>query len=63
MVIRHAPIPRKGSGNQQQQDKCDVTEASDSTLWEDVITAEDKRITIRGAVHTLQLSVHDFLKA
>ena len=47
--------------DRNDEDECDVTEASDSELWEDVLTAED--ITVRCIVHTLQLSVYDFLKA
>ena len=49
--------------DENDEDKCDVTEASDSELWEDVITAKDGFITIRYHVHTLQLSVRDFFKA
>ena len=39
-----------------------MTEASDSEFWENVITAEDGVITVRCAVHTLQLSVRAFFK-
>ena len=49
--------------DQNHEDECDVTEASDSELFEDVITAEDEVITIKCAIHTLQLRVHDFFKA
>ena len=49
--------------DQSDEDECDVTEASDSELWEDVITAEDGVITVKCAVHTLQLNEHDFFKA
>ena len=38
----------------------DVTEASDSKLWKNAITAENGVITVRYALHTLQLSVHFF---
>ena len=45
------------------EDELDViTEVCDSELREDVITAADGVITVRCAVHTLQLSVHDFFK-
>ena len=49
--------------DQHGKDECDVTQASYSELWEDVITAEDGVITIRCGVHTLQLSVLDFFNA
>ena len=48
--------------NQNDEDGCDVHEASDSGLWEDVITTEDGIITVRCAVYTIQQSVHDFFK-
>ena len=35
------------------QNECDLSEASNSKLWEDVVTAEDGVITIRCAVYTL----------
>ena len=48
--------------DQNAKDECYVTEASDREFWENVITAEGGVTTVRYAVHTLQLSVHDFLK-
>ena len=42
-------------------DESDVTEASTSEFWENVITAEDGMIG--QAVHTLQLRMHNFFKA
>ena len=48
--------------DQNDKDECDITEASDCELCEDVLTAENG-VTVRCAVHTLQLSVHDFFKA
>ena len=48
---------------QNDENECDVTEASDSGLWEDAITAEDVLNTVWCAVHTLQRRVHDFFKA
>ena len=41
-------------------DERDVTETSDNEL---AITNEDGVVTIRCPVYTLQLSVHDFIKA
>ena len=38
--------------DQNDEDDCDVTEASDSELWEDVVTAEDGVITLGCAVDT-----------
>ena len=49
--------------DQNDEDECDITEAFDSELWKILITAEDGVITVRSAVYTLQLSVHDFFKA
>ena len=49
--------------DQNDEDECDVTKASDSEISEDVISAEGGAITVRCAVYTLQLSVHDFFKA
>ena len=46
--------------DQNDEDECEVTEASDRELWEEIITAEDEVITVRCAVHSLQLSVHNF---
>ena len=48
--------------DQSDEDEYDVTKASDSEFWENVITAEEGVITVRCAAHTLQLSVHDFFK-
>ena len=53
----------KSFGDQNDGDECDVTEVSDSELWEDVITAKVGAITVKCAVYTLQLTVHDFFKA
>ena len=39
-----------------------MEQACFDVFWEDVITAEDGVITVRCAVHTLQLSVLSFLK-
>ena len=44
-------------------DKCGATEAFDSELWEEIIIAKDGVITIKHAIHTLHLRVHDFLEA
>ena len=37
----------KNFADRNDEDECDVTEASDSELWEDRITAEDGVITVR----------------
>ena len=49
--------------DENDEDERDVTEAFDRELLEDVITAHDGVIAFSFAVHTLQLSVHDFFKA
>ena len=50
----------KNFADQNDEDECDVTEAFDSELLEDVVTATDGIVIVRCAVYTLQLSVHDF---
>ena len=49
--------------DRNDDDECDVTEASDSGLCEHVITAKDGVVIVRCAVHTLHLSMHDFFIA
>ena len=53
----------KNFADQNDNHECNIPEASDNELWEDVITAEDGVITVSYAVYTLQQSVHDFFKA
>ena len=43
----------KNFANQNDKNECNITEASDGELLEDVIPAKDKVITIRYAIYTL----------
>jgi len=47
----------------EDDDEHDVAETSDNELDVEALTAEDGVMTVRCAVHTLQLSVHDFFRA
>ena len=51
--------------DQDVENDCDENQISPSGLEikNEIMTAEDGVITVRCAVHTLQLSVHDFFKA
>ena len=62
-IMRSGFVLPQNFADQNHEDECDVNEASDSELCEDVITAEDEVITVKCAIHTLQLRVHDFSKA
>ena len=55
----------ENDGVQDDEDESDRCETSDNEIEVDAIglTAEDGVITVRCAVHTLQLSVHDFFEA
>ena len=51
MVFRHAPIPRKGSGNQQQQQEYVVHETTSIQAWfRFVFTAGTMHFNILRAV-------------
>ena len=49
--------------DQNDENECDVTEASYSGFREVVITAEGRVITVRCGVRTLYVDVHDFFKS
>ena len=55
----------ENDGVQDDEDESDRCETSDNEIEVEAIglTAEDGVITVRCAVHTLQLSVHDFFEA
>ena len=61
-LIRNDFALPENFADQNDEDNCNVTEATDSELWEDEITAENVIITVRCAVYTLQIIVHDFFR-